>query len=42
MCLTAHPLLFIVHLDRTVCYSGLYSPLPQTVIIFRLKDLGRP
>ena len=28
--------------DRTVCYSGLYSPLPQTVIIFRLKDLDRP
>ena len=28
--------------DRTVCYSGLYGPLPQTVIIFRLKSLGRP
>ena len=28
--------------DRTVCYSGLYGPLPQTVIIFRSKDLGRP
>ena len=35
-------LLQSVAVDRTVCYSGLYSPLPQTVIIFRLKDLDRP
>ena len=31
-----------LQLSRTVCYSGLYGPLPQTVIIFRLKDLDRP
>ena len=33
---------WFIAVDRTVCYSGLYSPLPQTVIIFRLKELGWP
>ena len=27
--------------DCTVYYGGLYSPLPETVVIFRLKALGR-
>ena len=33
---------WFIAVDRTVCYSGLYSPLPQTVIISRLKELGWP
>ncbi len=28
--------------DCMIRCSGLYGPLPQTVIIFRLKSLGRP
>jgi len=28
--------------DCMIRCSGLYGPLPQTVIIFRSKDLGRP
>ena len=30
-----------ITVDCTVYYGGLYSPLPETVVIFRLKALDR-